>query len=97
MDVIQTEQQVANAELTLLQARLAVGNQQDLMRSLLNFDSVVETGWNVEIVPTDEPSIEAAVEIDIEAAVAEALEKSPTIRQNRINLESRKIDSARQP
>jgi len=91
VDVIQTEQQVANAELTLLQAQLAVNNQQDLMRSLLNFDSVVQAGWDVEIVPTDEPSVEAA-EINIEAAVAEALEKSPTIRQNRLNLESRKID-----
>jgi len=91
VDIIQTEQQVANAELTLLQAELAVVNQQDLMRSLLNFDSVVETGWNVEIVPTDAPSVEAA-EINIEAAVAEALEKSPAIRQNRINLESRKLD-----
>ena len=91
VDVIQTLQQMANAELNLLQAELAVGNQQDLMRSLLNFDSVVEAGWDVEIVPTDEPSIEAA-EIDIEAAVKEALEKSPAIRQNRINLESRKLD-----
>ncbi len=91
VDVIQTEQQVANAELTLLQAQLAVENQQDLMRSLLNFDAVVQGGWEVEILPTDTPSVEAA-DINIEAAVAEALEKSPTIRQNRINLASRKID-----
>ncbi len=93
VDVIQTQQQVANAELTLLQAELAVDNQQDLMRALLNFDSVVQAGWSVEIVPTDDPATETA-DIDLEAAVAEALEKSPTIRQNRINLESRKIDLA---
>jgi outer membrane protein TolC len=91
VDVIQTQQQVADAELTLLQAELALSNQQDLMRSLLNLDAVVAVGWEAEIIPTDLPAVEA-VEIDIDRAVIEALEKSPTIRQNRINLDSRQID-----
>lgn len=91
VDVIQTEQQVADAELTLLQSQLQLRNQQDLMRSLLNLDAVVEQGWEVQIVPTDAPAL-TALNIDIEVAVAEALEKSPRIRQSRTNLDSRQID-----
>ncbi|NKB89952.1 MAG: hypothetical protein GKS06_17195 [Acidobacteria bacterium] len=88
---LQTEQQVANAELNVLQAELALDNQQDLMRSLLNLDAVVDLGWSVEIVPTDEPAADAP-QINIEREVAEALENNPTIRQNRLNLTSRQID-----
>lgn len=88
---LQTEQQVANAELTVLQAELNLDNQQDLLRSLLNLDAVVDLGWAVEIVPTEQPAVEAP-RIDIEREVAEALEKSPLIRQDRLNLESRRID-----
>ncbi len=91
VDVIQTEQQAADAELTLIQSQIALQNQQDQVKSLLNLDSVVAEGWSVEIVPTDEPARNAP-EIDMELAVAEALQKSPLIRLDRVNVESRKID-----
>ncbi len=91
VDVIQTEQQAADAQLTLIQSQIALQNQQDQVKSLLNLDSVVAEGWTVEIVPTDEPARNAP-EIDMELAVAEALQKSPLIRLDRVNVESRKID-----
>ena len=91
VDVIQTEQQAADAELTLIQARIAQLNQQDQMKALLNLDLVLAEGWSVEIVPTDEPTTEAP-EIDMDRAVAEALEKSPLIQLDRVNVLSRQID-----
>ena len=91
VDVIQTEQQAADAELTLIQSQIAQQNQQDQMKALLNLDSVVAEGWTVEVVPTDEPAIDAP-QIDIDLAVAEALEKSPLIRLDQVNVQSRMID-----
>lgn len=91
VDVIQTEQQVADAELTVIQVEIGLRNQQDLMKSLLNLDAVVAEGWEVEATPTDEPASSAPA-IDVRSAVAEALDKSPDVRQDRINLASRRID-----
>jgi outer membrane protein TolC len=91
VDVIQTEQQVADAELSVIQARIALANQQDTVKRLLNLDAVVPEGWEIDIIPTTDPETDAA-EIDVDAAVAEALTKSPDIRQDRINLDSRRID-----
>jgi len=91
VDVIQTEQQVADAELSVIQAQIALQNQQDLMKSLLNLDAVVPEGWDVEVVPTDDPATDAPA-IDVDEAVQVALSNSPTIRQDRTNLDSRRID-----
>ena len=91
VDVIQTEQQAADAELTLIQSQIALQNQQDQLKALLNLDSVVAEGWAVEIIPTDEPATEAP-DIDMDLAVAEALQESPLIHLDRVNVESRTID-----
>jgi len=91
VDLIQTEQQAADAELTLIQARIAQQNQQTQVKALLNLDLVVTEGWSVEIIPTNEPTTEAP-EIDMDRAVAEALEKSPLIQLDRVNVLSRQID-----
>ncbi len=91
VDVIQTEQQAADAELTLIQSQIGLQNQQDQLKAILNLDAVVAEGWTVEIVPTDEPAVDAP-DIDMEMAVEEALQKSPLIGLDRVNLESRKID-----
>jgi outer membrane protein len=91
VDVIQTEQGVADAELSVIQAEIALANQQDTLKRLLNLDAVVPEGWDVLIIPTTEPATDAA-SIDIDSAVAEALQKSPDIRADRINLDSRRID-----
>lgn len=93
VDVIQTEQQVADANLTVIQAEIRLQNQQDLLKSLLNLDSVVAEGWDVEVVPTEEATT-TAEPIDVGVAVAEALLKSPDIRQDRINRSSRDLDLA---
>ncbi len=91
VDVIQTEQQAADAELTLIQSQIGLQNQQDQLKAILNLDSVVAEGWTVEIIPTDEPAVEAP-NINMEMAVAEALQKSPLIGLDQVNLASRKID-----
>jgi outer membrane protein TolC len=45
----------------------------------------------VFVIPTTDPATDAA-DIDVDAAVEEALRKSPDIRQDRLNLDSRTID-----
>lgn len=93
VDVIQTEQGVADAELSVIQAQIALANQQDTLKRLLNLDAVVPEGWDVLIIPTTEPATDAA-DIDIDTAVTEAMQKSPDIRADRLNLNSRRIDVA---
>lgn len=91
VDVIQTQQQVAFAEANLIQSEINLRNQEDTVKQLLNLDAVVPEGWDVELVPTEEPQIDPPV-IDVDAALAEALARSPSIIQDRINHDSRRID-----
>ena len=89
--VIQADQSVASAELSVIQAEIALANQQDFLKSLLNLDAFVPEGWAVELTPTDEPVTDAPA-INVDAAVSEALVKNPIVQQARLNSESRKID-----
>lgn len=91
VDVIQTEQQVAFAELNVIQSEIAVENQQDTLAQLLNLDEVVSEGWDVSILPVSELT-ESPDAIDVDDAVAEALRRNPQILQDRIQVASRRID-----
>lgn len=96
VDVIQNEQQVAAAELSVIQAEIALRNQEDQLKQLLNLDAVVPEGWDVTIIPTEEPAT-TAEPIDVDEAVAEALRRNPQLVQDRIQVASSQInlDAAR--
>ena len=91
IETIQAEQQVASRELQMTQAEVALKDAEDDLKRLINVEAASPNGWNVRIVPSDEPVVETAP-IDVEAAIAEALEHDPQLLQDRINLDTRELN-----
>jgi outer membrane protein TolC len=91
IETVQAEQAVADAEVGLIEAEVARNNAEDDLKQLLNVDAFSETGWHVRIVPTDEPDTEVE-RVDVDDSLQEALENDPQLRQEKLNLESRRLD-----
>lgn len=91
IETVQAEQRVADAEFQVAQARVAAKDAEDLLKQLINVEATSD--WEVRIVPTDEPR-SVVPEIDLQEAIATALENDPQIRQERIAADSRRIDLA---
>ncbi len=91
IETIQSEQQVAQNQLQLIQSQVALRDAQDDLKRLINADSGLSGGWAVSIVPTDDPQV-TTEPIDTQAAIADALEQAPSLRRLRIDLESRKLN-----
>ena len=75
----------------MTQAEVALKDAEDDLKRLINVEAASPNGWNVRIVPSDEPVVETAP-IDVEAAIAEALEHDPQLLQDRINLDTRELN-----
>ena len=93
IETVQAEQAVADAELVLIQAEIAVEDAQDNLKQLLNVEGFVETGWETRIEPHDSPQV-TIDPVDVDGAITMALERDPQIRQHRSNLRSRELDLA---
>jgi outer membrane protein TolC len=91
IETIQAEQQVANRELALIQAQVAVRDREDDLKRFLNIEAAVDEGWRVNVVPSAEPAVDTDP-IDVEAAIQEALDNDPTLRQRRIELDTRQLN-----
>lgn len=91
IETIQAEQQVASRQLALIQTQVSIRDREDALKRLINVDAATPLGWEVNIVPTDEPPTEVAP-VDVEAALASALDNDPQIRQQRIALDSQQLN-----
>ena len=88
LDILQPQVAVATREEALIVAEAAIRHVEDRLRQLLNLPM---TEWNREIIPTD-PIGFKPMTIDQDAAVTQALERRPEVRQARLGTESRRIE-----
>ena len=91
IETVQSEQAEADAALAVIQAENALANAKDTLKRQLNVESFTPAGWTVDIVAVGEP-LSSSEPIDVEEAIQEAIANDPVVRQNRLNLESRRID-----
>jgi HAE1 family hydrophobic/amphiphilic exporter-1 len=77
IDIVQTESGVALREVDIIRARGLIGQSEDQLKRLLNFGSLAR--WNDHVIPTDDVRVETAA-VDLDAGVAEAMERRPEIR-----------------
>ena len=87
IETVQSERQVENAVLALIQQQNAVANQEDQLKQILNLEAVRPDALELRLVPTTELGYSTAP-IDEEAAIATALQRDPQLLQTRLNLES---------
>lgn len=86
----QAEVQVAARETELIVARNGLEDARDVLRVLLRAEAL-PNGWDTALEPTDEPRIEAAP-VNLQAAIAAAMEKRPEIDQGQAVIEARGVE-----
>ena len=82
LELIQSEAGVATREEQVIRARGAIGDAEDRLRQLLN--TVGEDYWSAEIVTETEAEMEP-IEIDLQQAMATALERRRNLRSKRLS------------
>src|SRR5579864_2259534 len=94
LDVLQAEQQVATSETNLITAQTAVEQLEVLLKTLLSRNGLSSASIaNVHIVPTDRITVPDVEPIQpVQDVVAKALQYRPEIAQQRIQLDSSKIN-----
>jgi outer membrane protein len=87
IDVTTAEAEVANRTQNVLLAENAVQNTQDRLVLFLNppKDSPL---WTLPVRPTDEPTVDENVHVDLQAAIDTAFANRPDIEQTRYQIES---------
>ncbi len=89
IDVTQAEAGVASREEDVIVAENAVQNAEDVLRGLLAFPSD-DPSWRMPIIPTDSADFEPR-DVDVEAALATALERRPEIINARQQVRDREL------
>ncbi len=89
IDITQAEAGVAGREEGVILAETQVANAEDELRRLLAIPRS-DPSWDQPIVPTDRPPAEQAG-VDLESALATAMDRRPEVAQARQRLESEQL------
>ena len=87
IEITQTEVGIANAEQDIITAESLIGDAQDRLKRVLNFDAAQ---WNVPILPTDQVRSEN-VRIDIDSGVQNAVANRPEVVSERYTVDIQRI------
>ena len=87
IDIVQTEVGIATSEQEIIIAEGLIGDAQDRLKRLLNFDA---TQWAVPIVPTDEVRGEQTT-VNVEEGAATARRQRPDLRAAAYSTDSQRI------
>jgi outer membrane protein TolC len=87
IDIVQTEVGIATAEQEIIIAEGLIGDAQDRLKRLLNFDP---SKWNVPVIPTDELRAEQPG-VAVEDGLKRALVERPEILATQYNVDSDRI------
>ena len=86
----QAEVAVASREAEIIAARNNVESAADQLRGLLRAETLPK-GWDTPVVATDEPSV-ATTDIDLDHAIASALQNRPELRQAGASIAARRVE-----
>ena len=90
LELVTSEAGIATRKEEIIRARALVGDGEDLLRQLLNLNEPAV--WAASIAPETDPEM-TPVELDIEGAVATALERRPELRASRLGQDNLAIDA----
>jgi outer membrane protein TolC len=90
MEVLSARAEVATREADLISAETSIKNNEDALRLLLNI-SEAESQTIASIVPKDKPTY-VVRQIDLEEALAAAIQNRPDLEISRIGLETDKLN-----
>ncbi len=91
LELVQSEATIAERDEGIITAQSAVGDAEDELRRLLNLPQ--GELWGTEIRPITDPTSQH-VPIDVDAAIAEALDRRPELLVEELDIEQAKIQAA---
>ena len=90
LELVTSEAGIATRKEEIIRARALVGDGEDLLRQLLNLNQAEV--WAASIAPETDPEM-TPIELDVEQAVATALERRPELRGRRLGQQNLEIDA----
>lgn len=90
IEILSAQAEVASREADILQAEMLVRNNDDTLKTLINWQKA-EAGAEGQITPTDQP-VFVEKEVDIQEALMIGLNNRPDLQQYRMDIESKNID-----
>lgn len=90
LELVQSEAGVADREVEIIRAQALVGDRMDIVRQLLNLKG--EQEWTAPIEPISDP-FKDALEVDVDAAIATALEERPEVRAKKLSISNQELDT----
>jgi outer membrane protein len=90
LELVTSEAGIATRKEEIIRARAQVGDAEDLLRQLLNLNRA--DVWAAAIAPETDPEM-TPVALDVEQAVATALERRPELRASRLGQDNLAIDA----
>jgi outer membrane protein len=87
LDILQPQVQIATEDEALIAAVASVRDAEDQLRALMHLDAA---DWNRPIIPVDTVGY-TPVNVDVETAVAQALNLRPELRELQLTTASRRI------
>src|SRR5262249_27449564 len=91
IDIVQAEAEVARNEEAAIVAASQIDLFEDQLRALI-FDPKQPEFWTMDLDLTEPPQLPSAQDVDIEAAVQNALQKRKDLVQSRKSLEASQIN-----
>jgi outer membrane protein TolC len=93
LDVTRAESELATDRTNLIVAQTTQLQDELILKNYISKDPMASNLLNVELIPTDKPESPEAIEAaSFEAAVKEAFQKRPDVREQTYNLENANID-----
>ncbi|MDH4257571.1 MAG: TolC family protein [Candidatus Aminicenantes bacterium] len=91
IEIYTAQSEVATREADILAAEASVKNNEDRLKTIINL-SASEDGKNIEIIPSDSPTLEKR-EITLEEALVTALENRPDLKVVRTDIGTKEFNA----
>jgi outer membrane protein TolC len=91
IELLTAESEVSTRQADILEAEAMVKNAEDQLRFIINLPAERADAKNVQLIPTDSPSIEK-IDINYEEALNTAIMKRPDLQALRVDLRAREFN-----
>ncbi|MBC7361214.1 MAG: TolC family protein [Candidatus Aminicenantes bacterium] len=91
IELLTAESEVSTRQADILEAQALVKNYEDQLKVIINLAAEMENVKNIQIVPTDSPSVEKR-EVSYEEALAVALQKRPDLKAIRLDFKNKEFN-----
>ena len=91
LELVSSEAGIATREEEVIRARAAVGNAEDVLKTLLRLEG--DQAWTASVLPETSPEIEHP-QVDLAIALSKALSSRPELARERLAQQSRELEAA---